>query len=107
MPRVFIFGAQISDANFILRQHQVQYISGTVPTGAACTKVGVGNLRTEYKYSRHSHSGKQLISSESALMDKTHCHVINTRSSALEFKSSNICMFFHKPNKNKLDIDTF
>ena len=61
MPRVFILGAQISDAIFILRQHQVQYISGTVPTGAACTKVGVGNMRTEYKYSRHSHSALKVL----------------------------------------------
>ena len=57
MPRVFIFGAQISDANFILRQHQVQYISGTVPTGAAKYKHGIGNIGPEYKYSAATRSG--------------------------------------------------
>ena len=45
---------------FILRQHQVQYISGTVPTGAAKYKHGIGNIGPEYKYSAATRSDLPL-----------------------------------------------
>ena len=52
----------ISDLIFILRQHQVQYKSGTVPTGAACTQLGVGNTCHYYKYSRQARSAMASLS---------------------------------------------
>ena len=45
---------------FILRQHQVQYISGTVPTGAAKYKHGIGNIGPEYTYSAATRSAEYI-----------------------------------------------
>ena len=56
MPRVFLFSAHISDANFSASSTSGYSTTYVLDLVLPKYKVGVGNLRTEYKYSRHSHS---------------------------------------------------
>ena len=61
MPRVFLFSAHISDANFSASSTSGYSTTYVLDLVLPKYKVGVGNLRTEYKYSRHSHSGRSDV----------------------------------------------